>query len=133
MMKKIVFILVCFITSSAFAQIGKWKWASADGRETFELHLYQHEFKGAMQGSHCAVIDNGTMVDCATEEDKDYLSINLMEIGQNAYKGNIRSYHSFKKGEVQITYDPIMETLHFQLSVEPGGEHFIPKQIVMRR
>lgn len=121
----IIYISIGNITNAQVSgYTGYWKMKS-ERSNTFTLDLYCQG--DSLLGKHCSIFQNGLKMDCSYN---DEITINSSTIGDSSITVTVRSTFSREKGKATITLVDT-DTLVWDLTSKPVGEHYIPVQAVL--
>ncbi|WP_419812801.1 hypothetical protein [Bacterioplanoides sp.] len=124
-MKKCLLLSLIFISQSLFSQEQKalWVWQGNTSEHTFSITLSKSE--NGYSGTYCAIGMAGRRTDC---------SANSAETFSTALSGEIfefKTNYSRALGTASITL--IGEELHWEIIKAPNGEHYAPKEALLKR
>ena len=124
-MKKYLFLSLIFISQSLFSEEQKVLWVSQgnNSEHTFSITLSKNE--NGYIGTYCAIGMAGRRTDCSPNSAVPFsttLSGETFEFQTN---------YSRVLGAASITL--IGEELYWEMIKSPNGEHYAPKEAVLKR
>lgn len=107
--------------------VGDWELEnnSPGINNTFSIHL-QKNSSGVLEGYYCAVVRNGTKIDCSPYKE---INIKTVDKQKEGYLVSFESFFGAKNGRALIKVKN--NKLYWQIIKEPLGDFYCPKSVYL--